>query len=156
MRVKERGRRKTLITIVSSPQAKVGSVFLFKGPGLECNDCEYYRVCIRNVEPQRVYRVIHVRNRKLKCAKYGTEMRVVEVVDEEVQAAIPSKQAISGAIITFKPPDCKKEDCDNYELCYPIGLRDGDRCEVVEVTESLQCSSQFPLKRAFLRLARLS
>jgi len=81
-------------------------------------------------------------------------MQVVEVVNAKIPSAIPSKQAIPGAIITFRRPVCdKKEKCAYYDLCFPEGLKSGDRCEVVEVIQNVHCLLGSPRKKVLLRLA---
>jgi len=147
--------RKT-VTLIGTAQAQVGGVFIHKGPGSRCENCEYFKVCIKNVQPERVYEIVKVREKFLRCKLYEADMQVVEVVDAEILAAIPSKQTIVGIVITFQTPECKNESCENYELCFPTGLRDNDRCEVLEVIGSLQCSLGASLKRASLRLAPIS
>ncbi|MBS7639544.1 MAG: UPF0179 family protein [Candidatus Bathyarchaeia archaeon] len=146
-------REKPIITLLSAGQARVGEVFLHRGPGPACAGCKYFNVCVGNLESGRVYRVIGVRNKTLKCVAYDLEMRVVEVAEAEVPAAIPSKQAIKGVTLTFHSQDCGEHDCENAALCLPEYLRDNDRCEVIEVYEGLRCPRGFHLKRVLLRRA---
>ncbi|KYH41460.1 MAG: hypothetical protein AYL33_004320 [Candidatus Bathyarchaeota archaeon B63] len=129
---------------------------MHRGPGSKCTECEYFRVCVGNVEPGRVYEIRRLRDKTHFCRQYEMEMRVVEVVNAKIQAAIPAKQAIPGAIITFRTPACREEGCGAYELCFPEGLRSGDRCEVLEVTQSVECSLGSPRKRVLLQLAPAS
>jgi len=147
---------KKTVTLISTAQAQVGKVFIHKGPGSRCVNCEYYKVCVENVKPECVYKIVKVREKILHCKLYEADMQAVEVVDAEISAAIPSKQTIVGIIITFQTPDCENESCENHELCFPTGLKDNDRCEVLEVIGSLQCSQGASLKQAFLRLAPVS
>lgn len=74
----------------------------------------------------------------------------------EHKVAIPSKQMVVGIVITFQTPEYENWSCENYEQCFPTGLRDNDRCEVLKVIGSLQCSLGASLKRASLRLAPIS
>ncbi|RJS76762.1 UPF0179 family protein [Candidatus Bathyarchaeota archaeon] len=145
--------KKRIVTLVGKGQAKPGTVFIHRGPGLKCNDCKYAQVCVKNVESGRVYKVVKTRNKTLPCSQYEMEMKVVEVVDAEIQSSLPAKQAIPGAIVTFQTPECEEEECENYEICFPVGLKPGDRCEVLEVTGNLQCPEKFPRKKVVLRLA---
>ena len=145
-----------IVTLVGLGQAKVGTVFFYKGPGSKCSDCEYSKVCVQNVESGRVYEIIGVRDKILSCRQYETEMRVVEVTNAKIPSSLPSKQAIPGAIVIFQAPECKNEGCESIELCFPIGLKAGDRCEVLEVTETFQCPLGASRKRVFLRLAPTS
>jgi uncharacterized protein (UPF0179 family) len=149
-------RRKPIVTLISSGQARVGTAFIHRGAGSKCEDCEYFRVCVKNLEPERVYEIVKVRERTLPCSQYEAEMHVVEVVDARMLAAIPAKQAIAGAVVTLKTRECTEEICENREICFPTGLKAGDRCEVLSVTESLRCSEGFLLKKAFLQRVPVS
>lgn len=142
---------KSIVTLVSSRQAKVGNVFIHKGSASKCDGCDFSRVCVKNLEPGRVYSIIKVRGKNLHCKHYETQMQVVEAIEAEIPTAVPSKQAILGAVITLQTAICKKEECEGYELCFPVGLKDGDKCEILDVTGSLECSGQVALKRVVLR-----
>lgn len=144
-------QRKTLITLVSLKHAVEGFTFLHRASAPKCEGCEYLRVCVENLEPGRVYRVTGLREKTVPCGLAEADMRVVEVVESEIETAIPSKQAIEGAVISFQTQECNMEDCQNLEICFPKGLLKGDRCEIVKVSGSLQCLQGFPLARAFLR-----
>lgn len=142
-----------IITLISTGQAKIGRVFIHKGPGSKCKECEYFNVCVKNLKTDRVYRIYNVRERILSCRSYETEMKVVEVKHAETPSAGQAKQAIKGAVITFKTPDCNEIHCDNFSLCFPRGLKTGDRCKVLRVTKNLSCCQSYPLKKVFLQLA---
>lgn len=149
-------REEIIVTMVGKGQAKVGEAFIHKGPGSKCTNCCYFHVCVKNIEPGRIYEIKRLRDKTHFCRQYGIEMRVVEVVNAKIPAAIPAKQAIPGAIITFKTPICEEEECEAYELCFPESLKSGDRCEVIEVTQSFECSLGSPRKRVLLQLASAS
>ena len=149
-------RKQIIVTLVGKGQAKVGEVFIHRGPGSKCAECEYYQVCIENIESGRVYEIVKVRDKTLFCSRYEMEMQVVEVVNAKIPSAIPAKQAIPGAIITFRTPVCEEERCAFYDLCFPEGLKSGDQCEVLEVIQSVQCSLGSPRKKVLLQLASAS
>ncbi|MEM3716244.1 MAG: UPF0179 family protein [Candidatus Bathyarchaeia archaeon] len=144
-------RVKPIITLVGAGQARVGELFVHKGSSTKCNECKYFNVCVKNLESGRLYRIVGLRDRVLRCKAYDVDMQVVEVVEAEVSAAIPSKQAIEGALITFHPQECGEQSCESYEMCSPEYLREGDRCEVVEVHEAIECLKDLQLKRVLLR-----
>ena len=139
---------KSLVTLISASQAREGLTFIHRGESPGCRDCEYYKVCIGNLEAGRIYRITKVRDRVLRCKLHDLDMNVVEVVEAEVTAAIPSKMAVEGATIEFKTPDCGRDDCDNYNICFPVGLVAGDRCKVLRVMEVLKCPLGLSLRRA--------
>jgi len=145
--------RRPIITLIGPGQAKLGMRFLHKGGTPKCEGCQYRRVCIENLEPGRIYKIVGVREKTLFCEAYGMEMVVVEVTESEVEAAIPSGSAIEGAIISFKNPECTEDDCENYRLCFPEGLKNGDRSQILEVDGSLKCRLRIPLRR--VRLLRV-
>ncbi|MCS7120110.1 MAG: UPF0179 family protein [Nitrososphaerota archaeon] len=141
---------KLIITLISRSQARIGLEFLFQGPSVKCSGCEYRKVCIGSIKPGRIYRIVNMRNKILHCPLTDADMQVVEVAAAERPAAILAKYAIRSAIIEFKRPDCTGIMCENHELCNPVGLSDGDRCEIISVMESLHCPSGLALKKALL------
>lgn len=144
-------RIRPIITLLGAGEAKVGELFIYRGPGSKCSECKYFSVCVKNLEKGRVYRVVSVRNKTLKCEMYDIEMRVVEVVEADIPASVDSKQAIEGVIITFHPQNCREYNCENIMLCLPEYLMDNDRCEIVKVHDVLQCPKGFQLRRVILR-----
>ncbi|RJS93868.1 UPF0179 family protein [Candidatus Bathyarchaeota archaeon] len=149
-------KKRIIVTLVGKGQAKIGEVFIHRGPGSKCADCEYFHVCVDNIESGRIYEIIRVRDKTHFCKQYGIEMQVVEVINAKIPAAVFAKQAIQGAIITFRPPACDREECEAYNLCFPEGLKLGDRCEILEVIQNLQCPLGFPRKKVLLQLASAS
>ena len=147
---------KPIITLVSVSQAKVGLTFINRGASQKCKECEFYKVCVGNLEVNRVYKIVKIRDRSLPCSLYETEMKVVEVVEAEIDAVISSRVAVEGAIITYQNPECDIQECENRGICFPEGLFDGDRCKILKVIGSLQCRLGLPLKRVLLQRVRAS
>jgi uncharacterized protein (UPF0179 family) len=145
-----------IVTLIGSGQAKPGTVFIHKGPGSKCVNCEYLRVCVQNIESGRVYEVSGVRDKFLPCKQYETEMRVVEVIDAKIPSSLPTKQAMLGATVVFQAPECRNEGCESYETCFPLGLKIGDKCEVLDVTETFQCPLGVSRRKVVLRLSPAS
>jgi uncharacterized protein (UPF0179 family) len=77
-------------------------------------------------------------------------MKVVEVKENEILTAMSPKQTIKGAIITFKTPECI-EDCEKHDVCFPLGIKDGDRCEIVKVNQCFECPHGIRRNLVFLR-----
>lgn len=142
---------KCIVTLIGVRQAQAGRVFIHKGAGSKCGSCEYYQVCVGSVKPDRVYRIIKTRDKTLLCRQYETEMRVIEVAEAAIPAVISTKKAIGRAVITFQTLSCEIRDCESCELCFPAGLSDGDRCQVLEVTQKIPCSSGFSLTKVLLQ-----
>jgi len=148
--------RKVIITLVGTNQAKEGFRFIHRGSTDKCEGCEYLHVCSLNLEPGRIFTVVGIRDKTLYCRLSEENMRVVEVVESEIEGAIHSKQAIEGATVLFQPSDCPMEDCENFQLCFPKGLLRGDRCEIAAVTGRLRCLQSLPLMRVLLRRVPIS
>ncbi|MEM1585965.1 MAG: UPF0179 family protein [Candidatus Bathyarchaeia archaeon] len=142
---------KIIVTMLSASQSRVGETFIYRGFGQKCCGCRYFNVCAGNLREGRIYKVVRVRNRVFKCEAYDIEMRVVDVIETEIDVAIPSKQAIEGVILTFSPQKCDREFCENYILCFPIGLMENDRCEVVKVYGRIICPLGLQLTKVLLR-----
>lgn len=98
----------------------------------------------------RVYEIVGLRERTFPCKLHEDGVRVVEVVGGDVPAAVPSRVALEGALITFQPQKCESLPCEYSELCEPVGLRDGDRCKVLEVDEKIKCKRGLSLLRVLL------
>lgn len=141
---------KVIITLISVGQAKIGSLFIHRGAGAKCSECKYFNICVKNLEPNRIYKITGLRNNVLKCDLYEVDMRVVEVIEEALEAAIPAKQCIEGAIIIFNAQKCHHQNCRNMKLCLPEGLMDGDKCRVVKVYGGIQCPMGFQLRMVLL------
>jgi len=144
-------KKKRLVTLVGKKQARKGFKFIFSMPSAQCENCEYRQVCVEKLEPERVYQVVRLRENVFPCPLHEEGVRVVEVVEAEVSAAIPSKLAVEGATIVFKIPECEAASCENAALCYPVGLKNGDKCLIVGVEKKLSCAEGFSLVKARLR-----
>jgi len=128
------------ITIVGKTQARLGFSFVHKGASSKCAECRYQKVCIENLEPNRVYEVVGIRDREVPCLIHERGAQVVEVKEAIIQTTIPSRSAYEGAVLTFKPKECSKIECENYELCHPQGIKEGDKCKIVKIKEKkIEC-----------------
>ena len=89
-----------LVTVVGESQCKKGFEFVFSGPLAECRECKVKNVCF-HLEPNRLYRVIEVRDVHHDCKVHEEGVRVVEVEKLPTKTALPSKSAIEGSMITY-------------------------------------------------------
>lgn len=144
-------QERPVITLVGVRQAKKGFVFIHQGPSSGCEDCEYYQVCIKNLEAGRVYRVVMLREKVFPCRLHEDGARVVEVVESDISATLPSKLAIEGAVITFQRAECNAQACEHRELCAPRGLVNGDHCTVMKIGDNVACPKGLSLVKAALR-----
>lgn len=143
-------RERSVITLVGVRQAKEGFVFIHQGSSQKCGGCQYYSICIENLEVGRVYKIVGLRENVFPCRLHESGARVVEVVEPEISAALPSKLAIEGAVITFLKIDCDVQACENREICFPRGLVNKDQCTVLKIGENLACSKGLSLVKAML------
>ncbi|UCD73075.1 MAG: UPF0179 family protein [Candidatus Bathyarchaeota archaeon] len=143
------------ITIVGKKQAREGFVFIHKGETAKCVGCQFHRVCIENLEPNRVYKVVGIREREIPCLIHESGARVVEVVEPQTRMAIPMKEGFEGAVFTFVPKECDNSDCDKRDLCFPLGIESGDRCKIVEVVDRIECALERENPLAVILLRRM-
>ncbi len=140
-----------IITLVGVKQAKENFIFLHQGGSEKCKKCEYYKICVEKLEVGRIYRIVKLHRKVFPCSIHEEGVRVVEVMESNVPAAIPANLAIEGAVITFLEHECNIEDCRYSEICFPIGLNEGDKCKVMEVLGKIPCPEKLPLVKVMLR-----
>jgi len=144
-----------VVTLLDREKAKVGYKFKFLGCAPECSRCELARACVGKLEKGRVYEVTKVNYRKkFPCKLYG-EVYLVEVRVPELLVAIPSQRAHVGAIITFTKIKCEKVFCEEYKYCDADGLRNGDKIEIIEEVEEVNCSEKGRLSICKVRLKQM-
>jgi uncharacterized protein (UPF0179 family) len=143
----------TTITLVGSRLAKEGEDFMFLGESRECQKCKLKRTCL-NLEPGRKYRVVKIRSDTVhECFIHDSGVIAVEVVASPIMAAIDSKKAIAGARISYEHPKCSSFDESLYDLINPEGIKNGDKCTVARVLESIdEGLSGCSLKKVELKL----
>ena len=141
---------KTVITLIGVRQAREGYAFIHQGSSPNCKNCGYYRVCIENLEEGRVYRVVGLRENVFQCGVHEGGVRVVEVVESDIEAALPLRMAMEGALIPFQKLECEAISCINHEFCVPRGLVDGDRCTILKIDEKIECPEGLSLVKVLL------
>jgi len=143
--------KRRIITLVGVKQARKGLKFLHEKSSEKCENCEYYKVCIGNLETGRVYKIVKLRDKVFPCPIHEGGVKVVEVVESEIFAAISEKMALEGAVIIFHPEECENISCKYKNLCFPTGLYMGDRCEIVKVEDKIECEKGLQLVKAELK-----
>ncbi len=124
-----------IVTLIGAKLANVGDEFIFSGVSnsKRCEECKLKNSCA-NLEIGRRYRIEHVRDEiKHDCYIHEDGVRVVEVIEPPLKVAIDAKHAVKGAKIVFKPADCEETDYELFDLCHPLGLKEGDRCTILDV-----------------------
>jgi uncharacterized protein (UPF0179 family) len=123
----------TQITLIGTKLATIGMEFTFNGPTPECESCKLRNTCI-NLEPARRYRVLGTRGELIhECPIHEAGVRAVEVAESPIIAAFDARKAFPGSKIVFEAMRCDEVECSMFEMCHPAGLKDGERCTIVEV-----------------------
>lgn len=126
------------VTLVGEKQAKVGYVFIFKGPLLECRDCKYKQVCF-NLEEGKRYRVKALRDAMHECRVHEERVRAVEVETVPFEAGVKSRIAVEGSIVPLEDKGCKNMACTHFRLCHPVGKKAGGKFKILRIRGTLDC-----------------
>jgi len=139
-----------MITLIGKELAKEGLEFQYLGPLLECRNCKLKNVCF-NLDEGKWYRITGVRDKEHDC-KVHDEGKVVTVEVEElpVPLAVGAKGVVEGETLTFKPVNCKEYECEFYELCHPLGLREGTKIKIEKIVEDIKCPKNKNLKKVLV------
>jgi hypothetical protein len=123
---------------VNSKDAKAGYEFLHMGPAEECRGCRLVKTCMENIIPGRRYRITGVKDMEHPCALHD-KVKVVEVEEAQVLAALEKRKAFPGSKIEFSRQDCDDIFCPGYRYCRPEGLFEGDICKITGALEAAEC-----------------
>jgi uncharacterized protein (UPF0179 family) len=125
-----------LITLIGKKLAKPGQEFIHFGVGnsRECMGCKLRKVC-DNLQVGRRYVVKSSMNKPHeKCKIHEEGVMLVEVEPAEIRATVGSTSK-EGEQFAFMKSDCPELMCDNRFLCFPEGIKEGDKCRIVKVVE---------------------
>jgi hypothetical protein len=142
-----------IVTLVGTKLTKEGDEFVFLGESKKCEGCKLKNSCM-NLEVGRRYRIEKVRDEiKHDCFIHEDGVCVVEVVEPPIKATIEARKALKGSKIVFEPIDCEEKNCEVFDFCHPLGLKEGDRCTICEVigNASGDCKKVFSLKLVELK-----
>lgn len=121
-----------MITLIGVDLAKEGQEFVFLGPADECEDCRFKSSCVGNLEVNRKYIVTSIKDNEQKCPIHAEGKVIpVEVDRAKIDLLTSSKNIFEGSTFTYNAPECD-EKCDYHDLCFPDGLREGDKCIILE------------------------
>ena len=139
-----------MITLIGKELAQEGLEFQYLGPLLECRNCKLKNVCF-NLDEGKWYRITAVRDKEHDCKVHeGGKVVTVEVEELPVPLALNAKGVVEGETVTFKPANCKEYDCEYYELCHPLGLREGTKIKVEKIVEDIKCPKNKNLKKVLV------
>ncbi len=121
-----------MITLIGTNLAQKGLEFMHCGGAPPCEKCRFKNTCIDPLEEGRIYRIKEVKDTQHPCPIHeGGKVKVVEVEKALIKALIDSKVAFEGSNILFNPLNCDC-DCEQWDLCAPEGLYEGDRCKIIK------------------------
>ena len=129
-----------LLTVIGKKLAKPGGEFIFIGPNSSCKDCKVKTICF-HLEKGAKYKIINARDVVHDCPQHEDNVVIVEVEEVSRMAIIPKKQAMEGTTITFELPKCNERGCQDYSLCFPVGMESGMKRQVSSVAEKVDCTS---------------
>lgn len=135
-----RRKNKKLITLVDKDIAYIGYRFIFK-KNAECDLCKHFSVCSK-LEEGRVYEVINIirTKNKLYCRITNEGVQPVEVKLSSITTSIREEIPLDTDIIVhWHEPECEFDDCKYRKLCFPIGLKDGDKIKIKEKMGKIKC-----------------
>ena len=121
-----------MITLIGKDLAKEGQEFVFLGSAEDCEDCRFKSSCVGNLEQNRKYVVVDVKENEQKCPIHAEGVVVpVEVDLAKIDLLTTSKSIFEGSTFTYNAPECD-ENCDFHDLCFPDGLFENDKCIVLK------------------------
>ena len=141
-----------MITLICKDLAKKGQEFVFLGPAEECESCRFKSSCVGNLEKNRKYEVIDVKDNEQKCPIHSGETVIpVEVDRAKIDLLTESKSIFEGSTFTYNAPDCD-ETCDFHDLCFPDGLEENDKCIVLKIDgkHTEECKKGYRLNKLTL------
>ena len=151
--------KKLIITLIGESLAKKNFKFFFMGKSEKneaCDKCPTNNVCLLNLEPNRVYQIVELREIKHPCEIHRKGVvKVVECVLADVETIIESKQCFVGATLIYQKPECDESDCLYKELCFPEYLKEGDRIKILEIFEGEKlkdCKARGNIKKVLVSL----
>lgn len=125
-----------MITLIGKKLAKPGQEFIHFGVGnsRECMGCKLRKVC-DNLQVGRRYVVKSSMNKPHeKCKIHEEGVMLVEVEPAQIKATVESSSK-EGEEFAFMKSDCPEIMCDNRFLCFPEGIKEGDKCRIVKIVE---------------------
>lgn len=137
-----------IITLCGRDWAKIGVEFIFLGGKQECENCRLKTICLRLREGAK-YKIVGLRDGAVhECPLHDEGVVAVEVVELPIVALIDSKMAVEGARIRFEGKRCNILDCEMFNLCNPVELKEGDSVIVEKIIGDApaECRKGFSLK----------
>lgn len=138
-----------VVSLVGETQAKVGSIFVFRGPLSECRDCKRKTVCF-NLEEGTFYEIVGVRDKHHDCNVHEGGVRVVELKKVPVETTLDAKYAIEGSTVSIDKDECLNLGCEYYRSCFLLGQKSNKKYKVTNVKDDVNCPEGRSLKVVIL------
>lgn len=140
-----------MITLIGKSLAKKGQEFVFIGPAEACEDCRFKSSCVGNLQKDRKYEIVDVKDNEQKCPIHAEETVVpVEVDRAKITLLTESKSIFEGSTFTYNALECD-ETCEFHDLCFPEGLMENDKCIVLKNEgKHKECKKGFKLNKLTL------
>ena len=125
-----------LVTLIGERLAKENMEFIYLGPNSECRNCKLKTACF-NLKKGRTYRIKKIRDKHHECSVYERGVRVVEVEELPIIAAVDSK-FVEGATIKIEN-NCTHRACENYRLCKPLAITPDRKYIINKIIDKIIC-----------------
>jgi len=126
-----------IVTLVGERVAKKGNEFIYLGPSPECKNCKLKTVCF-NLKRFRRYRIVGIRNKRHSCNQHDGGVRVVEVEELPIVSSLEGKIK-EGSKTKVKIIDCKRLDCENYDICHNPAVEENRDYKISKVIGEMNC-----------------
>ncbi len=142
----DKKRNEKIITLVDKYTAFEGFKFIFRSNDV-CSVCNYYNIC-NKLEEGRVYEVVGIIKTKNKifCKATNEYMQPVEVklssIVTSIRGGIPFDTDV---IVHWHSIDCGYKECKFRNICFPTGLKDGDKIKIKEIIGRVHCPLNYNL-----------
>jgi len=139
-----------ILTLLPKNLAKSGFTFVAGKGDKECKECRFYKTCVENLKVGRIYTVSSVRSIEHQCPIHDSGVKIVEVTESSIEAAIPKKYAIEGStgIFSFS---CN-ESCPHHDFCIPDGIKIGDKYNILSIKEKIDCPIGNHMVRVIIKI----
>jgi uncharacterized protein (UPF0179 family) len=122
------------VTLIGTELAKTGLEFIYEGSLDECQPCSLKKAC-NNLKEGKRYRIVGIRPTRHDCSIHRNGTFAVEVVESPVAALIGAEMAIKNSRIKYETI-CNNDRCQNYDLCHPDGIADGEKYVIIDIIGS--------------------
>ena len=137
-----------LVTLIGEKLAKENLEFIYLGPNNECKNCKLKTACF-NLKKGGRYRIKKIRDKHHDCSVYEKGVRVVEVEELPLIAAVDTK-FVEGATLKIDT-ECPHRACDNYMICNPMAIQRDKKYTVAKIIEKIDCPVGKKLNKVELR-----